>query len=263
MTLMPRRLLPPAGCTLVALLSIASAGSAGAQIAPTPPGIGARSPRPSDSLFTNAAAAAGGARRRIVTPHLSAGFADHRIDDRGPGGSGLAKTSGAIFGAGVDVTTRGMMSFHVDFMTGTLGSDTVTVTRDRKMSQASLDAGLAISPSFMVLAGVQARRYQTLQIERWLMLRAGGQATVDLGGSGLHGIARVMVLPLISLASDQGGTTKAPSFGLQSELGIGFERRRITSSLTYDIERFGFPTASARKEQFGALLFRFGYTFGW
>lgn len=259
---MPRRLLP-AACALVALASVGKAGKAAAQGAPTPQGIAARPAQSSDSLFRNPASGADGTRRRFITPYLSAGFADHRIDDQGPGGNGLAKTSGAIFGGGVDITTRGMMSFHFNFMTGTLGSDTVTVTHDRKMSQASLDAGLAISPSFSVLAGAQVRRYETLQIERWLMLRAGGEANIGFGGGPLRGIVRVFVLPLISLASDQGGTSTAPSFGLQSEIGIGFERRHISTSLTYDIERFSFPSTAARKEQLGALLFRFGYTFGW
>lgn len=241
----------------------ASALMPGGLAVQTPLGIAARSARPSDSLFMDPASAGSLTRQRFITPYLSAGFAEHRIDDQGPGGNGLAKTSGAIFGGGLDITTRGMLSFRLNFMTGTLGSDTVTVTRDRKMTQGSFDAGLAISPGLTVLAGAQVRRYETLQIERWLMLRAGGEATFNLGGGALRGIVRVFVLPLISLASDQGGATTAPSFGLQSELGIGFENRRISSSLTYDIERFSFPNTAARKEQFGALLFRFGYKFGW
>jgi hypothetical protein len=72
-----------------------------------------------------------------------------------------------------------------------------------------------------VLAGAQVRRYETLQIERWLMLRTGGEAN------------------------------------------IGFARRRISTSPTADIERFSLPSTAARKEQLGALLFRFGHTFGW
>jgi len=243
------------------LLNQSASGAPG--LVQTPLGIGVRQARPSDSLFRDPTSGTGLSHQRFITPYLSAGFAEHRIDDQGPGGNGLAKTSGAIFGGGVDITTRGMLSFRLNFMTGTLGSDTITVTRDRKMTQGSFDAGLAISPGLTVLAGAEVRRYETLQIERWLMLRLGGDATFNLGGGALRGIARVFVLPLISLASDQGGSATAPTFGIQSELGIGFENRRLSSSLTYDIERYNFPNAAARREQFGALLFRFGYKFGW
>ncbi len=222
-----------------------------------PGGIGVRQAQNGDSLFrdpqtgdfTNA---------RTLAPTLMAGFAEYRILTTA---GGLEKTSGPVYGGELSIMTRGVLSFRFNFLTGTLGKDTSTVTKDRKLASGSFDAGVTIAPWLTLVAGAEARRFEDVTVQRWIMVRAGAEANFSLGGGPLRGIARLQVVPLISIASDV--PTSAPSFGLLSALGIGFENRRISSSLLYDIERFSFPANTGRKEQFGALMFRFGYKFGW
>lgn len=223
-----------------------------------PTGIGARGPVPADSLFRDPQTGDLAGPARSIVPALTAGFAEYRTL---PSGGGLEKTSGAIYGGELTLATRGLLSFRFSFMTGTLTKDTSTVIRDRKLMSGAVDAGIALAPWLNLTAGVEARRFEDVVVQRWIMVRAGGEANVSLGGGALRGIARLQLVPLISIASNAPVTS--PSFGLASALGLGFENRRVSASLLYDIERYSFPSASGRKEQFGAILFRFGYKFGW
>ncbi len=218
--------------------------------------IRARDPQAGDSLFRDPTTGEAG-RPRFFAPYIALRSAEHRID----AGSGLEKTSGLLFGAGVDVITRGVLSFKFQFQSGKITADD-SLANDRTVTSGSADFGLQLSPWLTIVGGVEARRYEALAIERWLAVRAGGEAYINLGGGPLRGIARLLVMPLVSLASDQ-GTVTAPSFGLMSALGLGFENRSIVSSATYQIERYSFPSTVGRQEQFGSLLFRFGFKFGW
>ncbi|HEY2805058.1 MAG TPA: hypothetical protein VGI92_04285 [Gemmatimonadales bacterium] len=219
-------------------------------------GVGARNPQPGDSLFKDPAF--GLAAHRVVVPSLLAGFAEHRIITTL---GGLEKTSGAIYGGGLSLTSRGVLGLRFQFMSGTLSKDTSTAA-DLKLTDGSVDATVAIAPWLNIIGGVEARRYESTAIQRWVMVGAGAETNFSLGGGSLRGIARLKLLPLISIASDV-GTVTSPSFGLSGGFGIGFENRRISSSLLYDIERYSFPNGSGRKEQFGALLFQLGYRLGW
>jgi hypothetical protein len=220
-------------------------------------GIGVRTAQATDSLFRDPQTGAFGGQARNLTPTLTAGFAEYRTI----GSGGLEKTSGPVFGGEFGITTRGLLSFRFNFLTGTLAKDTTTVTKDRKLVSGSFDANIALSPWLSLMAGIEARRFEDVSVQRWIMVRAGGEANFSLGGGPLRGIARLQIVPLVNIASDLPSTS--PSFGLLSALGIGYESRRVSSSLLYDIERYSFPTNTGRKEQFGALLFRFGYKFGW
>jgi hypothetical protein len=220
-------------------------------------GVGARAAQPGDSLFQNPATF-GIQDRRAIVPSLMAGFAEHRIITTL---GGLEKTSGAVFGGALDLTTRGALGLRFQFMTGTLAKDTITAT-DRKMTDGSLDASLAIAPWLNVIAGAEARRYESVRVERWVMVGAGAETNFSLGGGSLRGIARLKLMPLINIASDA-GTVTSPSFGIAGAFGLGFDNHHITSSLLYDIERYTFPNGSGRKEQFGAILFQLGYKLGW
>jgi hypothetical protein len=217
------------------------------------PVTGVRPPGPADSLFRDPTADAAGRFRR-AEPTLIAGFAEHRVSQI----AGLEKTSGAVFGAAANVNLGGPLSVHLQFLTGKLAKDTATVLKDRSMSAARVEAGIQISPWLTILAGGEARRYESAAVERWLIARAGGEANVGLGGGSLRGVARLFVLPLISIANSQSVTT-APSFGLASEIGLATDGRRFVGSLLYSVERYSFPSTSGRKEQLAALLFRVGY----
>ena len=220
-------------------------------------GIGARNPAPGDSLFRQPDNGLGTIRGLTIVPGALAGFAEYRTI---PSGGGLEKTSGAVYGIEVNLLTRGLLSFRADVLTGTLGKDTSTVLQDRKFMSGGFHANIAIAPWLSITGGAEARRFEDVAVQRWIMLRAGGESNFSLGGGPLRGIARLELMPVVSIASNAGPVT-SPSFGIASALGLGFENRRISSSILYDIERYSFPANTGRKEQFGALLFRFGIKF--
>jgi hypothetical protein len=222
-----------------------------------PAAIGARPPAAADSLFRDPMAGLLG-RTHWIEPTLLGGFAEHRVSQ----GVGLEKTSGPLFGGAMGLALGGALSLRLQFLTGRLKKDTVTVLKDRSIAAGRLEAGIQISPWLTVLVGGEARRYEVVGTERWLIGRAGAEANVSLGGGPLRGIARIFVLPLISIANNL-GTATAPSSGLASEIGLGLEGRHVAGSLLYSVERYSFPSSTGRKEQFGALLFRVGYKLGW
>lgn len=240
------------------ILNQSLATGAGGQLQQQNPqlGIAARQPSTSDSLFQNPGTGGFG-RSRFLVPFVAARLAEHRVSDA----SGLGKTSGLLIGAGADILTRGVLSFKFQFLAGTATAEDALAT-DRQVLDGSFDIGFALSPWLTVIGGAGARRYEDIATERWLSLRAGGEANFSLGGGPLRGIARILVMPLVSIAGSV-GTVESPSFGMASALGLGFESRRVSTSLLYEIERYDFPSTAGRDEQFGALLFRFGYKVGW
>ena len=219
--------------------------------------IGARNALPADSIFHDPTQFGLRAERTLV-PSLMAGFAEHRIITAL---GGLEKTSGAVYGGAITLANRGVLGLRFQFMTGTLTKDTNTAN-DRKLTDGSLDASLAIAPWLNIIASGEARRYESVTTERWVMIGAGAETNFPLGGGALRGIARLKLMPLINVASDA-GTVTSPSFGLAGAFGLGFDNHHITSSLLYDIERYTVPNGTGRKEQFGALLFQLGYKLGW
>lgn len=223
--------------------------------------IGARAPRLNDSLFRDPSSNLGGLR--WIVPNAFGDLAERRVI---PSASGsLAKSSGALFGGGLDITTRGVLSFRVAFATGTLTGDTTTSGTDKSLTvtQGSFDACMNIAPWLTVLGGAESRSYQAASsLERWLMVRAGGEAAFNLGGGPLWGYARALVMPLISAQNDVSPIT-TPSFGMEAGLGVGLETQRLSTRIMYDIQHYSFPSTSGRKEQFAQLVFRFGYKFGW
>ncbi len=71
------------------------------------------------------------------------------------GAGGLEKRSGAVFGGALDITTRGLLSFRLQFLRGTLAKDTVTAQSDIKFTDGSLDAYFAIAPWLSIVAAVK------------------------------------------------------------------------------------------------------------
>jgi hypothetical protein len=223
--------------------------------------IGARAPRLNDSLFREPAIGLGGLR--WVVPNAYGEFAERRVIPST--GASLVAYTGALFGGGLDITTRGVLSFRMAFATGTLTGDTATSGTDKSLTvtQGSFDACMNIAPWLTVIGGAESRKYQaSLVNEAFLAFRAGGEAAFNLGGGPLYGYAQGMVLPLVSYTTSA-GTATSPSFGLEAGLGVGLETDRISARVIYEITHYSFPATSGRKEQFSDLLFRFGYRFGW
>ncbi len=220
--------------------------------------VGVRDVQAGDSLdFQDPGAALLARRARTVVPYAVAVLADHGVNEQGV----LERSSGVMFGVGAEIVTRGWFRAGVQVATGTLAAQTAA-SRDQTVTDGRVDLGIAAFPWLTLNAGVQSRVYKDISAVRWVMVRTGGDVHVNLGGTPLTGIASLNLLPVIS----RGDGNTAPNFGMNTGLGMGFERGRFNASLKYFVERYGFPAqagAAARQEQFSGLEFRLGILFGW
>jgi hypothetical protein len=91
--------------------------------------------------------------------------------------------------------------------------------------------------------------------QRWDMLSVGATALRDLGTKAVRAFAGVAYLPVVTVSGQQ-----RPTFALGSDVGIALlpTHLPIGLRLDYRIERFNFPTASGRSEQFEAFTFSMG-----
>lgn len=221
--------------------------------------IGARHVRPADSLNFQDPAAALVRRARTLSPYAVAMLADHGVS--GQGSQPLERGSGVMFGVGADVLTRGWLRASLQVSTGTLAAQTAAA-RDQTVTDGRFDLGVAAVSWLNLNAGVQSRIYKDISETRWVMVRIGGDVRFNLGNTPLSGVASLNLLPIVSRG--QGNTS--PNFGMNTAFGMGLERGRLSASVKYFIERYGFPAQAgiaAREEQFSGLEFRLGFLFGW
>ena len=87
------------------------------------------------------------------------------------------------------------------------------------------------------------------------MLSVGATALHDLGTRAVRAFAGLAYLPVVRVSGQQ-----RPTFALGSDVGIALQPTHlpITLRLDYRIERFRFPAASRRSEQFEAFTLSMG-----
>jgi len=216
-----------------------------------------------DEILQDSTQIVGVRRPRTVTVSAIVSTDAHRV----VANTTLEKTSGLMYGLSADIITRGFLSFHGQFTTGTLAVDTNAQTT-RRTSDAFLDIGVLALPWLTFRGGVGARaytfRFGALETEeRWWFVRAGADARVGLGGGPLTGIIGLTLLPLSNRSSSSGGQAN-PTIGLTSITGLDYRSGRFSAGLRYFLDRYNFERGSAiEAEQFSGLLLKLGYTFGW
>ncbi len=91
--------------------------------------------------------------------------------------------------------------------------------------------------------------------QRWDMLSVGATTSRDLGTRAVRACAGLAYVPVVTVSGQQ-----RPTFALSSDVGIVLlpTHLPIGLRLDYRIERFNFPTASGRSEQFEAFTFSMG-----
>ena len=86
--------------------------------------------------------------------------------------------------------------------------------------------------------------------QRWDMVGVGATASRELGTPAVYGYAQLLYFPVVDVSNQEN-----PSFALGSDVGIAVAPSRLSLAVTlnYRIERFTFPEAVARSEQFESL----------
>ncbi|HWP37420.1 MAG TPA: hypothetical protein VNL18_07690 [Gemmatimonadales bacterium] len=91
--------------------------------------------------------------------------------------------------------------------------------------------------------------------QRWEFYSLGARVLRDLGAPGLSGSAALAYSPTVRVSG-----LEDPRYAVSADAGIAFapERSPLTVRLSYRIERFRFPSTTARSEQFEALTLAVG-----
>ena len=142
---------------------------------------------------------------------------------------------------------------------GTRGQLTPTgagVAPTRDVGQLAVSARYEVRSWLGLDLGYDARAFSSAAgYQRWNIAVLGATASRDLGISAVRGFASLAYLPVLSVTNQQ-----RPTFGLGSDVGLSLAPNRFPLSflLSYRIQRFSFPAAAARSEQFEALTFSVG-----
>lgn len=139
---------------------------------------------------------------------------------------------------------------------GQLGPAQAGTTPDQDVGEVSLGATYDLRPWLAFGLRYTARAFSSAAgLQRWDMVGVGATATHELGTPAVRGYARLEYLPLVEVSHQ-----RRPSFALGSEVGISATPGRIplVVRLGYQVQRFRFPAATSRSEQFEALAVSIG-----
>jgi hypothetical protein len=220
--------------------------------------LGARPVTEADSI-SQAARVGEPTHTRTIRPVVILMLADHRVDP----GTGVEHTSGLMYGAGFEATTRGWLSVRAEITSGTLTSRQAGV-RDRSVTDARLDVGVAAFPWLTLLAGGGLRVYKQDAQENWRFLHFGAEAHFPLGGDALAGMVRLTLSPVVSRTTGV-PSTLSPSFAMAAASGLQLRYRLLFAGVEYAIESYSFPSSggTTRLEEFSGLRLRLGLNLGW
>lgn len=245
--------------TLVAGRARASAATPSAGHAPgSGQALGARPATEADSVPQDVPVAAV-ARAPAIRPVAILVLADHRVDP----GTGVEHTSSLMYGAGFEATTRGWLSVRGEITIGTLAAGQTGV-RDRSVTDARLDLGVAAFPWLTLLAGGELRVYKQDAQENWSFLRVGAEAHFPLGVDALTGMVRFTLSPMVSRTTPA-PSALSPSFAVAGASGLQLTYGLLSAGLEYAIESYTFPSSggTTRLEEFSGLKLRLGLNLGW
>lgn len=178
-------------------------------------------------------------------------FTQHRVD----AGYGVEISSGPLVtgevGAILWPRVRGALALRTGSLRGRTGGAT-----DRTVAAIEARAGYQ-ARSWLVLDGALTVRTYSAEIglQRWVLLRMGGEARVPFLSPETAGVVRFAVLPIAS-ATGLGRSDLAFVAGA----GVAFRRDRFGLEVLYTLERFDFPPPSTtlvdRHEELSALVLR-------
>jgi hypothetical protein len=139
---------------------------------------------------------------------------------------------------------------------GQLGPAQAGTAPDQGVGEVSLGAAYDLRPWLAFGLRYTARAFSSAAgRQRWDIVVVGATATHDLGTPAVRAFARLEYLPLVEVSHQM-----TASFGLGSEVGISAAPGRIplVVRLSYQVQRFRFPAATGRSEQFETLTLSAG-----
>jgi hypothetical protein len=182
---------------------------------------------------------------------VTASRVEHRVDI----GDGVEVTSGTLLGGRVGLHRARWLEVRGSARGGTLGARGAPA-EDRTLGEIELDAAVLPFEWLAFRGALDARSYSgRLARQRWISLRTGAEARLELLDGLIEGHARLGVMPLVSVSG-----LDAPDLALESGVGLAYTTRSLRAEVGYSLERYGFPRGATgrRAEQLSALTIGLG-----
>ncbi len=182
-------------------------------------------------------------------------LAEHRVNV----GYGVERSTGALVGAVAALRIGHRLEVAVRAEGGTLNASSGGAI-DRDVGEIGVQARWLVDSWLVLEAGAARRVYSTLLARQvWTTAGAGAEARLPLLESGLTGVLRASLLPVVSVNGTQG-----PDVGVLAAAGISYHWPTLGVRVLYSLERYDFPRLGAvqRLEQVSALTLQFDITPG-
>ncbi len=167
-------------------------------------------------------------------PVTASGFvslAEHRVD----AGYGVERSTGALVGAVATLRIGHRLEVAVRAQGGTLNASPGGAI-DRDVGEIGAQARWLVDSWLVLEAGAARRVYSTLLgRQAWATAGAGAEARLPLLESGLTGVLRASLLPVVSVNGTQG-----PDVGVLAAAGISYHWPTLGVSALYSLERYDF-----------------------
>ena len=201
-----------------------------------------------------AAASLAGASR-LPAQEIRAEVIGEVVEHRMIGIADLEREVGFAFGASMWTPVMSWMELRVQLLGGALAAQTPG-TDDRRFGE--LDASAMVVPlrwlAFEVGGG--SRTFTgPLGRQRWVTLRAGGEARLAFLDGRVHGTLGGALIPVVAVSG-----VESPSVAVMGRSGISYRHHNLSAAIAYQIERYDFPAngETRRLEQLSSISARIG-----
>jgi len=167
--------------------------------------------------------------------------------------------SGSTLGVALSVTPIPWLDIYGRSASGSLTA-AENARGNHDLAEVEAGASVLVLPWLAAMASVEGRSYSgTLASQRWIALRTGAEARLDLANGAARGVIRASFLPKVTVDG-----LASPTLAIGSATGIELRRKRFFASLLYSIDRFDFPAGAdeKRSEQLSSLMLQAGWRFG-
>ena len=170
--------------------------------------------------------------------------------------SGVTERMDGSWVGGAVAFEAGRLWLAVSGMRGRLTAADPGSVPKSDVGELSLDGQYRVRPWLDLELRYTARAFSSAAgYQRWDVVGVGAVVSRDLGTPAVRAFASLLYFPLVSVSHQE-----RPRFALGSDVGIAVAPSQLplAVALSYRIERFSFPEAAARSEQFEALTLSVG-----
>lgn len=170
--------------------------------------------------------------------------------------SGVTERMDGVWVGGAVEFETGRVRLSLSGMRGRLTAADPGSLPKRDVGELSLSGQYGVRPWLDLELRYTARAFSSAAgYRRWDLVGVGAAASRDLGTPAVRAFASLLYFPMVSVSHQE-----RPRFALGSNVGIALAPSKLPLAvmLSYRIERFSFPEAAARSEQFEALTLSLG-----